>query len=375
MRADEYKPACRFGTTIPILLCIGLLATQLGGCASPAYYWQAASGHLSLMHARQSVDDAIAADTDADVVETLKLSRQIKAFAVNELQLPDNGSYDTFVRTGRDAVVWNVIATPEFSLQAKKWCFPVAGCVPYRGYFEQAGAERFAQKLRNKGLDAAISPATAYSTLGWFDDPLLDTMWRQSEAQFAAYLFHELAHQVLYVRNDARFNESYASFVEKIGVERWLSQRGEKQTLDRWHALADARTSFDALVRQTRGELAKLYASGLDPSAMRAGKTATLDRMESRYRGLRDEQWQGHDYFGGWFEPRPNNARFALVDTYQGGNCAFANLYARAGGDMARFQDLAQARSRLPAEERRDWLDAACRDTDITPDIAPAEEL
>ncbi|MDX1555172.1 MAG: aminopeptidase, partial [Xanthomonadales bacterium] len=152
------------GLTILIGVAVIAVAINMGGCASPAYYWQAASGHLSLMHSRQSVDQAIADESDPEIREKLRLSREIKAFAVNELALPDNDSYEDFVRTGRDAVVWNVVAAPEFSLQAREWCFPVAGCVPYRGYFAEEAANKFAEGLKDEGLDVAISPAIAYST-------------------------------------------------------------------------------------------------------------------------------------------------------------------------------------------------------------------
>lgn len=360
----------RFFVLGVLSLAIALGAAQLSSCASPAYYWQAASGHLSLMHARQPVNEVIdSADTDQATVEKLKLSREIKAFAVEELGLPDNGSYDEFVRTGQDAVVWNVVAAPEFSLQPRTWCFPVSGCVPYRGYFDQADANRFAEKLRNKDLDVAVSPAIAYSTLGWFEDPLLDTMWRHSEAQFAAYLFHELAHQKLYVKGDAAFNEAYASFVDRIGVERWLGQRGEREALEHWLALSEASGEFNDLLRQTRDELQAVYASDATPDIMRSAKQAAYERLKSRYRQLREQDWQGTDWFGGWFSQPPNNARFALLETYQGGTCAFGTLYTEAGHDIARFHELASAKAALPADMRRQWLETPC------PEIAPATEL
>lgn len=348
------------------------MATWVAGCASPAYYWQATSGHLALMHARQPVDATIErGDESAEVIDKLRLSKEIKAFAVTDLGLPDNNSYEAYVRTGREAVVWNVIGAPEFSLQARQWCFPVAGCVPYRGYFDQEGARRFAEKLAGRNLDVTVSPAIAYSTLGWFKDPLLDTMWRRSDVQFAAYIFHEIAHQALYVRDDARFNESYASFVEDIGVERWLAQRGERKALERWQSLSAAGAEFNALLGGTRDRLQDIYASARTPEAMRSEKRAAFEHLESEYNTLRDRQWNGQDYFGGWFSQPPNNARFALLDTYQGGTCAFAALYDEAGGDMAAFHRLAQEKSRLPAVQRRRWLEQDCP----APEIAPVGEL
>ncbi len=348
------------------------MTTWIAGCASPAYYWQAASGHLALMHARQPVDATIErGDESAEVIDKLRLSKQIKAFATTNLGLPENDSYEAFVHTGRDAVVWNVIAAPEFSLKPREWCFPVAGCVPYRGYFDEAAARRFAEKLAGRDLEVTVSPAIAYSTLGWFDDPLLDTMWRQSEAQFAAYIFHEIAHQALYVRDDARFNESYASFVEDVGVERWLVHKGEREALEQWQSLSTASAEFNTLLEGTRDRLETIYASARTPQAMRAEKQEAFERLQTEYRTLRERQWNGRDYFGEWFSQPPNNARFALLDTYQGGTCAFAALYDEAGGDMAVFHRLAQEKSRLPEAQRRQWLEQDCP----APEIAPVGEL
>lgn len=337
------------------------LAVNLGGCASPGYYWQAASGHLALMRARQPVDQAIEeAELDPATLDKLRLSRQLRQFAVAELGMPDNGSYSEFVRTGRDAVVWNVVAAPEFSLEPERWCFPVSGCVPYRGYFEQEDAQRFAARLERKGLDVAVSPAIAYSTLGWFDDPLLDTMWRRSDTQFAAYLFHELAHQVIYVEGDAPFNEAYASFVERIGVERWLAHTGNRSALEDWRRIEQAGQAFDELLKEARAELVALYSTESDTAQMRQAKQAVFDRLRQNYRALRENQWQGRDYYGGWFDQPLNNARLALHDTYQGGQCAFERLFAEAGGEISRFHDLARDRAGLPDAQRRAWLEQPC---------------
>lgn len=353
-----------------LVLLIVSAVTHMTSCASPAYYWQAASGHLALMHARRPVAEAIeSGEADPATLQKLRLSVEIRAFAVDSLGLPDNDSYSQYVATGGDAVVWNVVAAPEFSLDPKTWCFPVSGCVPYRGYFDESEAKRFAEKMKERGFDVTVSPAIAYSTLGWFDDPLLDTMWRNSEAQFAAYLFHELAHQRIYIKGDAMFNESYASFVERIGVERWLHRREENQALQDWNDRASASADFNDLLAETREELRAAYATGAPAEAMRASKQAAFENLEGRYRQLRDRNWEGTDYFGYWFKEPPNNARFALLETYEGGSCAFESLYSQSGGDMRRFHELARVKSELPSEERRVWLQTAC------PDVASAQEL
>ena len=362
----------RFRLILPVTLVVVVIAvaSQLSSCASPGYYWQAASGHLALMHDRQPVDTAIEqGSVDEATTARLKLSQDILAFAIGELGLPDNGSYSEFVLTGQDAVVWNVIAAPEFSLQAKQWCFPVAGCVPYRGYFKKSSAEKFAVKMQDRGLEVTVSPATAYSTLGWFDDPLLDTMWNRSDTQFAAFIFHELAHQELYIKDDTRFNESYASFVETVGVKLWLQKQGKQENFDEWLAIGAAERDFSGLLEATRDELRNIYQSGENPGEMRTQKNSAFENMQESYEHLVRGEWGGKDYFGNWFSKPPNNARFALLDSYHGGNCAFAGLFAESGQNIREFHTLAREKSRLPTEDRHAWLEQTC------PVIAPEEEL
>jgi predicted aminopeptidase len=178
-----------------------------------------------------------------------------------------------------------------------------------------------------------------------------------------------MAHQKLYVKGDAKFNESYASFVEAIGVERWLEQRNAGEALENWRTLGEARSAFNRLVDQSRAELAEIYASNAASAAMREDKQAAFERLQTRYRRVREEQWNGRDYFGGWFERELNNARFALFDSYEGGHCAFDRLYDEAGEDIERFHELARARSELPADERQKWLSQSCDE------IAPTTEL
>lgn len=370
MKSNSKKYKSRLIVQALLVVVVILIASQVSSCASPAYYWQAASGHLSLMHARQAIDTAIEqGSVDQATTNKLRLSQEIRTFAIEQLGLPDNGSYSEFVQTGQDAVVWNVIAAPEFSLQAKQWCFPVAGCVPYRGYFKKPAAEKFAEKLEQRDLEVSVSPATAYSTLGWFDDPLLDTMWNRSDAQFAAFIFHELAHQQLYVKGDTRFNESYASFVETTGVKLWLQARGQPGAYDQWLALEDAERTFSGLLEVTRDALREIYQSGADPAELRTRKQAAFEQMNQAYEETVDKEWSGTDYFGNWFSKPPNNARFALLDTYHGGNCAFARLFAEAGGNMREFHVLASQQSRISHEERQVWLEQTC------PAIAPGEKL
>jgi len=347
-----------------------LVALLLAACAGPGYYAQAIGGHIELMRQRQPVAETLRDDgTAVEVRRELQLSLEIREFAVSRLGLPDNGSYSRYVETGRDAVAWNVVAAPELSLEPRRWCFLFAGCVPYRGYFERESAERFADRLAADGLDVTVFPAQAYSTLGWFEDPLLDTMLHRGDAYLAGIMFHELAHQRLYVKGDTAFNESYASFVEETGVDLWLHSTGRANRLPAWQRQRAAARQFDARVLQTRQALAAVYTSDRPAPDKRRSKQAILDELREDYGALVAGPWNGNDYFAGWFGGSLNNARLALFASYREGVCAFAGLYAEAGEDMARFHKLAAEQARLPASARKAWLRQRC------PTVASGNDL
>jgi predicted aminopeptidase len=349
-------PTIRFGLRIGLLLIL-----VLSGCASPAYYYQAASGHLSLMRSRQDIDEYLAkAPGDDQLAARLETAQSILEYADQSLDLPPGDSYSSYAATSDGAVTWNLVAAPEFSLQPKQWCFLVAGCVPYKGYFDENKARKSAARLEDDAMDVAVTPASAYSTLGWFDDPILDTMLEQSDAGLAAILFHELAHQKLYVKGDARFNESYASFVERQGVSRWLSDLDATEEMQRWRSVQQARADFRELLAETRTELQGLYASGVEDSTMREAKLAIYARLASDYRALVESNWQGMDLFSSFFEIPPNNADLALVSTYQSGGCAFQRLFDEVDGDFAAFHQRAAAVGDRDALSRQEWLDQPC---------------
>jgi predicted aminopeptidase len=347
--------------TLLLAAAVSLTLLLLSGCAGPSYYSQAVSGHLHLMSGRENIQDILdQAGTDPELQRELELALQIRAFATADLGLPDNDSYTEFVRTGRQAVSWNVVAAPEFSLDARQWCFLVSGCVPYRGYFEQDKAARFARKMKNKSWDVTISPAIAYSTLGWFDDPLLDTMLQYSDEQLAAFIFHELAHQQLYLKGDAGFNEAYAGFMEEAGVRRWLQATGRDELMPRWQSMEDASARFNSLLLKTRSRLDEEYKSGHSDQAMRENKKAIFAGMGAEYTNLVNQQWNGEDYFKSWFSSELNNARLALINSYHGGVCAFRNLYESVGGDILQFQQKAAEKAALDKEKRSAWLSQPC---------------
>lgn len=347
-----------------------LLVLCLSACSSPAYYLQAMSGQKKLMKSRQDIQSLLSdPDTSTELAGRLHTAEQIKTFAQTRLGLPLEGSFSSYAEVEGEALVWNVVATREFSLKPKKWCFPVAGCVPYRGYFEQQKAQDFADHLSRKGMDVIVSPAAAYSSLGWFNDPLLSTMFSGSDTRLAAYLFHELAHQRLYIKNDGLFNEGYASFVEDTGIRVWLEFNQQQDELQKWLALQDVSREFSKLVGEARTRLAVLYLSKETETVMRQHKAGIFEALEHDYQKLSDENWQGKRYYSSWFDEPLNNARLALFNTYEGSFCAFRDLWEKSDGNWENFHHQAEKKSRLPKKERQAWLKQKC------PVVAPQAGL
>lgn len=340
------------------LVFASLAVGSLSGCTTVGYYSQAVGGHLALMRAREPIEKILADEnTDSELRAKLETLTEARAFAVSELGLPDNDSYSTYVATGRRAVTWNVVAAAEFSLQARTWCFPVAGCVSYRGYFAEEEARAYAAALADEeGLDVTVGGASAYSTLGWFDDPVLDTMLRGGELRYVGTLFHELAHQVVYVKDDSDFNEAYASFVEQIGTRHWLMARDEAERIADYDASLGRSEDFVALLAETREELVALYGeTGLDEPTRRARKAAVFETMRERYAELK-VTWGDYSGYDGWFARELNNARLVAVSTYRRFVPAFAALFAEAGNDIEEFHALVAEVGELPRDARRERL-------------------
>ena len=340
------------------VLALLVVAALLAGCASPStglgYYWQSVTGHLSLMQAARPVQDWIDdPQTPAPLKNRLALAQNIRRFASTELALPDNASYHRYADLQRRAAVYNVVAAPEFSLTLQTWCFPVAGCVGYRGYFDETDAKAFAASLP-KALEVAVYPVPAYSTLGWMNwaggDPLLNTFIGYPEGELARLVFHELAHQVLYVKDDTAFNESFATAVERLGGARWLAQASEAARLE--YARFDGRRhEFRALTRETRQQLNALYAqTALDDAAMRQRKAEVMADFRSRYEILK-QSWSGFAGYDPWVA-RANNAAFGAQAAYDELVPAFEALFEREGRDFARFYDAVRALAKQPRSER-----------------------
>lgn len=312
------------------VLCLFVLALQLAGC-SAGYYWQAAVGQMRLVGGRQPVDELLAqSDLSPTLRERLILSQEALSFAHQELKLPDNGSYTTYYDTGHSYIVWNVFAAPEFSLQPQTWCFPIAGCIAYRGYFNPDKANKYAAKLATKSNDVYVGGITAYSTLGRFKDPVLNTMVSMPSLEFTGLLFHELAHQRLYIKDDSAFNEGFASVVEQIGVARWRGHRGLPADSIKTQAFVLQRQQVMELFAATRVQLEALYLRDVPDIDKRPAKAAILTALGDAYFHLL-AQWQD----AGW-RARPyealmlqgiNNASLGAIATYTNYVPAFQALY------------------------------------------------
>lgn len=330
------------------------------GCTSISYYAQSLEGHARIMAARQDVGKLIHdPSTPAALRGKLTSASAIRRFATDELALPDNSSYRSYVDIHRDAVTWAVFAAPQFSLAPRTWCFPVFGCVPYRGYFDRKSATETAVELHGQGLDVYVTGITAYSTLGWFSDPLLSTMLTQDDSYLASLIFHELAHQRLYVNGDSAFNEAFAVAVETSGVRKWLRANGDRAGLRRYEADRKRRIDFLGLVSKTRDELGQIYLSPRAPEQMAAAKAEAIDRLRMRYRQLRDKRWGGYRGYDAWFDSPINNAKLAATAVYGEQVPAFLHLFDLCSGDYPRFYASVRRIANLHQPSRSEALKAA----------------
>ena len=330
------------------------LAAALCACAPLAgcYVMQAAGGQLDVMANSRPIEQVLAdSGTPAPTRTRLETAVEAREFAVRELGLPDGRSYRSYAELGRPYAVWNVVATPEFSLQPRRWCFPVAGCVAYRGYFAEPPANAFAWKLVAAGDDAIVEGVATYSTLGHLPDPLFSTMLGWSETRLVGTIFHELAHERLYVPGDSAFNEAFANVVEVAGVRKWLLARGRPQDLEAYEASRRRQAEFVKLLLGTRAGLSVLYASDLPPEEMRIAKNREFGRLKFEYAGLR-ARWGGYGGYDAWFARPLDNARLASVATYHDCVPGLERELA-AAGSLPAFYERAEALAKLEPEARR----------------------
>lgn len=340
------------------LLPAGLvLLVLLGACSSVSYLGQAAAGQLLLWWHRQPIADLL---EDTDTAPELKSRLQhviaVRNFASRELSLPQNDSYRTFVDLDRPYVVWNVFAAAEFSVEPREWCFPMVGCVAYRGYFSEQRARQFAQQLQAQSLDTYVAGVPAYSTLGWFDDPIPSTVIGYSELQLAGLIFHELAHQQLFVPGDTAFNESFATAVEIEGMRRWLQAQGRVAELQQFVSAIERRKDFVSTVLTLRRELEQLYAQPLADREKRVRKQALFEAFRrDQYTAFR-QRWEGTREYDGWIQQDFNNARLVTVSSYYLWLDCFQRWIESVDHDMASFYRQVAPVSRLEKSARDRYL-------------------
>jgi predicted aminopeptidase len=308
---------------------VGSLMVLVAGCAQLGYYMQAVQGQYSLLSDARPIDDWLA---DPGVGDKLKgrliKVKEIRRFAERELQLPDNDSYKSYADLKRSFVLWNVVATPELSMKPTQWCFPIAGCVNYRGYYSKEEAQLFAAGLRHDGFDVQVAGVPAYSTLGWFSDPVLSTFIEYPDAELARLVFHELAHQVVYAPGDSTFNESFAVTVEEAGVERWMEKFGDDKMRQTYVEYEGRKDDFLALLLKYRSQLGLNYEQQISDADKRKHKAEIFQGMKDEYQTLK-QKWGGYAGYDRWFAEPLTNAHLSSIATYHDLVPGFRALLAR----------------------------------------------
>lgn len=330
---------------LPALVIVCL---SLSGC----YLLQVTSGQMQVLSKRQPITKIIADPQTAPALRTrLAYVSAARAFASRELGLPDNPSYRSYADLKRPFALWNVVAADEFSIEPRRWCFPIAGCVNYRGYFKESNAQRYARGLRRRGIDAAVGGVAAYSTLGHFNDPLLNTMLGWGDAQLAGTVFHELAHQLIYVPGDSEFNEAFATAVEEVGLQRWLAGAEHRKQMEDWKVQRERSQQFIDLLLATRERLRLLYRTHSEPGLLRSRKQEEFGRLKFEYAQLR-VRWQNYPGYDAWFNRALSNAHLVSAATYHGCLPDFHRLLDSVGGDLPRFYAEVQRLANLTTAQR-----------------------
>lgn len=349
---------------LPVLLLCSMLL--LAGCGGPGYYWQAIRGHFSILHHQRPISDWLQDPaTSSELREKLRQVLELCDYAHRELGLPAHGHYTRYADLERRFVVWNVHAAPRYSLEAKTWWYPAVGRLKYRGYFSENAAHRLAESLERQGLDAYVGGVEAYSTLGWFRDPVLNTFIHHTEEDLAEILFHELAHQRVFIAGDTDFNEAFATTVAMEGTRRWLRSTGRLERLSRYDAEQQREMQFVALVQQARSALSVLYPSSAmlaaaaknpaEVARLETGKSAIIEKLKSDYEKLK-ASWGGDKQYDAWFFKPINNAQLNTVATYYDLVPGFRKLLLENQSDLPRFYDAVKRLGKVNKEARRKVL-------------------
>lgn len=330
------------------ILCLFLL----NSCSEGEYLLQSVKGQWSLMSRAKPIDDVLEQATEPkNVRDQLTKVVGLREFAVNSLHLPDTGSYRKYADLGRPYALWNLVVAPELSLELNQWCFPIAGCVTYRGYFDEKSARNLAHNFSIQGFDVDVYGVQAYSTLNWFDDPVLNTFLNDDEIGLASLLFHEMAHQVIYVQNDTAFNESFAKTVEIEGLRRWLQGSGSHDLWQQSLQREEHSATFNRLLANVRAALSRIYESALDNDQKRSAKKAVLQQAFDDYEALK-KSWNGYDGYDPWMQRGLNNARLSSIATYYDLVPAFQTLLRHVDSDLQKFYSEVKALGALPENER-----------------------
>jgi predicted aminopeptidase len=337
-----------------VLAFCGMTALVVG-CSQLGYYVQAAHGQFSLLAEAKPIDDWLADPSVEDKLKgKLSTVKEIRRFAARELKLPDNDSYKTYADLKRPYVLWNVVATPELSLEPMQWCFPIAGCVNYRGYYSKEEAQAYAAELRHKRFDVQIGGVPAYSTLGFFSDPVLSTFIQYPEGELARLVFHELAHQVVYAQGDSKFNESFAVAVEEAGVERWMQKYGNEKMRKAYAEYEHRKQGFLALLLKCRKSLEENYESDASDPVKRKRKAEIFEALQSDYQALK-ASWGGYSGYDRWFAEPLSNAHLSAIATYQDFVPGFRALLAREKS-FDKFYAAVRSLAALNKSERHEQL-------------------
>lgn len=335
------------------MLLSAVLAVQ--ACSSVSYYTQGIVGHASIMLAREPIEKIIKT-ADDPLKKKLIISNEIRQFSVDELNLPDNKSYTSYVELKNSSPVWNVVAAKEFSLKPKQWCYLVIGCASYRGYYNRQAAERYAEKLKEKGLDVRVAGVGAYSTLGFFADPLTSAMLDRDDASLAELIFHELSHQKLYIKNNTQFNEAFATVVGEQGAIFWLQKTNREALLKSYKERLLVQADFISLVGNTKNKLKKLYESSLTDDIKRQKKQLIFELMKQDYEQLKASKWNGKGWYERWFNAPLNNARLVSIATYHDLVPSFMELFNACDKSFLRFYEQVKKMSK----SKNQIINSAC---------------
>lgn len=346
---------------ITIIVLVSIITLVTVSCSNISYYAQSIAGGYNVLAGREPIDEVLAnPNVEDSVKDKLQTVLKIRDFATSDMQLPDNDSYRTYVDLKRPYAVWNVFAAPEFSMEMKEWCFLFVGCVRYRGYFDEADAEAYADELRQEGLDVYVTGIAAYSTIGWFDDPMMNTIIQRDEIRLAGLIFHELSHQVVFIKGDTAFNEGFSVAVELEGVKRWLEKNGTPELLIKYRERKQRHKQFVNLVTDTRNKLEALYKNSLAAEEMRQQKVSIIEQMQAEYKQLKSS-WNDFAGYDRWFSQPINNAQISAVTTYRDYVPAFQALLAQKNHDMPAFYKAVEELGELDKAERHQSIEALLR--------------